>query len=334
MTNVLSNRFVLVVEGVSVGLALLTWPATVRAGPPKVGFDVSYSVECHEVTPEESAARDPQSKIIEARFQMSTLFGRGEESDIEELMYVIWSPEKRLRVVDFEPKTQVESEVTDAIEVIEKGENASSLDGSVNVQISPLGGVHLAPSAGASKMKKQNLERKYSRLPPKQLLLASGTTSREHGVFFKLKPSSQSSLEGQREFVCLFLVPKGWRGDYAYVDCNAKPRNRSPWTTPEGGGSRRALVGLYLQGDAEAREAVERLAHAHEAYVGASKSEAGGGARPGKDGGRLLPRFPGLSLVESVISDLAVEDEQIAKKKDEAWDSFMAALEDVARFTG
>jgi len=334
MTNALKHRCFLAVDGLLLGWAVWTWPATARAEPPIVGFDVSYSVECREATPIEFAEANPQSKIVEARFQVSSLLRRGTEKDIKELMYVIWSPEKRLRVLDFEPQTQVGSEVTDSIEVVETEEDMTSLNGSATVRIDPLAGIHVAPSAGASKMKKQHLEQRYSKLPPKHLLLASGTTHREHGVFFKLKPSSQTSLEGQREFVCLFVVPKGWRGDYAYVDCTATPRNRTPWTKPEQYGSRRVLVGLYLQGDAEAREAAERLAYAYEAYLNAGGPAQKGPLEPAKDTGGFLRGFPGLSLVESVIGDFALDDEEAARERDEAWKSFLIALEDLARFTG
>ncbi len=315
------------------GVTLLACSAAAQAGSPKVHFDVSYSVECREVTPEEFAETNPQSKIIEARFQVSSLLRRGQEKDVKELMYVVWSPEKRLRVVDFEPKTQLGSEVTEAIQVVQTGEKASSLDAGVNVKFEPWSGVHVSPSAGASKVSKENTQQKYSKLPPKQLLVASGTTRRQHGVFFKMKPSTQASLEGQKEFVCLFVVPKGWRGDYVYVDCAATTRDRTPWSSAEDCGSRRVLVGLYFQGDAEAKEAAERLAYAYESYVGASgrvaaKSESGG------DAGKLLRHFPGSSLVESVIDDLSAEKGEAAKKKDEAWDSFLSAIEDLSRFTG
>ena len=313
---------------------MLSWPASAHAAAPRIGFDVSYSVECRDVTPIEFAEANPESKIIEARFGVSALLRRGEEKEIKELMYRIWSPEKRLRVVDFEPKTRVGSEVTDSIAVVETEEGASSLDGSVSVQFSPLAGVHVAPSAGGSKMKKQILQQTYSRLPPKQLLVASGTTNREHGVFFKLKPSSQASLEGQREFVCLFVVPGSWRGDYAYVDCRARSRSRPPWTPGEECGSRRVLVGLYLQGDAEAREAAEGLAHAYEAYLKLDGRAPQGSPEPAKETETFLQRLPVTSLVGSVISDLSVENGKTAKKKDQAWQSFLSALDEIGRFTG
>ena len=90
-------------QWVLVGAAVLAWSAGAEAGPPKVHFDVSYSVDCRDVTPDEFAEKNPESKIIEARFQVSSLIERGKERDVGELMYVVWSPENRLRVVDFEP---------------------------------------------------------------------------------------------------------------------------------------------------------------------------------------------------------------------------------------
>ena len=224
-------------------------------------------------------------------------------------------------------------EVTDPIQVIETGEKANSFDGGVNVKFEPWAGVHVSPSAGASRVSKKKSEYKYSKLPAKRLLVASGTTRREHGVFFKMKPSTQDSLEGRKEFVCRFVVPKGWRGDYVYVDCTATSQDRTPWSSPDDCGSRRVFVGLYLQGDAEAKEAAERPAYALESYV------AAGGRVPGSRGSgqeavRLLRRFPGSSLVESVIDDLAIDKGKTARKKDEAWESFQSAVEELSRFTG
>ena len=328
------HRFGLTIDGVFLGTAAFAWLAAAHAGPPKVGFDVSYSVECRDVTPQDFAEANPNSKIIEARFQVSALVRRGKEQDIKELMYVVLSPEKRLRVVDFEPKTQMESEFTDPVQVVETGEDASSVDGSLSVQLSPLAGVHVSPSAGASKKSKNNRQEKYSKLAPRQLLVASGTIHRGHGVFFKLRPFSQVSLQGRKEFVCRFVVPKDWRADYVYIDCAAEPRGRSPWTTSEDVGARRALVGLYAQGDGEAREAAERLAYAYEAYNRLGGSRAGAGAEPAKEVGSLFRRLPALSLFESVITDLEGDDKKTSEKKDDAWESFSAAREELARLAG
>jgi len=133
-------------QGVFLGTAAFAWLATAHAGPPKVGFDVGYSVECRDVTPSEFAEAYPNSKIIEARFEVSSLVLRGEQEDIKELIYVIWSPEKRLRVVDFEPKTRMESEFTDPIQIVKTEENAATIGGRAAVEI-PLPSGDVCPSA-------------------------------------------------------------------------------------------------------------------------------------------------------------------------------------------
>lgn len=327
------HRFGLTFDGVFLSTAAFAWLAAAQAGPPRVGFDVSYSVECRDVTPQECAEANPQSKIIEARFQVSALVRRGEEEDVKELMYVVLSPEKRLQVVDFEPKTQMESEFIDPVQVVETDEDASSLNGSFSVEINPLSNLEVTPSAGASKTSKNNRQEKYAKLAPRQLVVASGTMNRGHGVFFKLKPFSQVSLQGRKEFVCRFVVPKDWRADYVYVDCAAEPRSRSPWPGSEPVGARRVLVGLYLQGDGEAREAAERLAYAYETYKRVATSRSGPGPEPAKEVGSLFRKIPPLSLFESVIEDLD-GGKKTAEKKDEAWESFSLAREQVARFAG
>ena len=334
MIHIRRSLLVLIAAGLFSGCTVLLCPAQSYADTARVAFDVSYSVPCRDVTPEEFAEANPGRKIVEARFQVSSLFRRGGEQDVQQLMYVIQSPERRLRVVDFEPKTQVESEVADTIQITKKGEDASTLDGSVSLHLSPMTAVQLTPSIGASKLKKEILEEKYSKLAPKQLLLASGTIDRGNGVFFKLKPSSQASLEGRKEFVCLFVVPKEWRGDYAYVECTAKPRSRSPWSTADNYGRTKTLVGLYLEGNVEARNAVERLAHAYEAYLRTGGPGEGGDKKPAAEVGVFLRRVSGLALVESVIDDLAVEDKRKLSRRDRAWNAFQTALKDVAQLTG
>jgi hypothetical protein len=314
------------------GTAALALLATARAGPPKVDFDVSYSVACRDVTPRDRAEAQPNQRLIEARFEVSALVRRGKESDVRQLMYEVSSPKQRLRVVDFSPKTQLESEFTDPIQVVDSGEDSTSLDASLSARLSPLGGVDLAPTAGASKLSKSNRQEKYSKRGPMQLVVASGTTNRGHGVFFKLKPFSQESLQGRKEFVCRFVVSKDWRADYVYIDCEAESQGKTPWTGSHHVGSRRVLVGLYLQGDSEAREMAERLARAYEDYRGARRAKGGFGAEAAGELGGLLRRLPGLGVVSSAVKEFSGDEG--GSREDEARESFLAAMEDLARLAG
>ena len=310
------------------GGVLLSLPLAARAAPPRIEFDVGYTIECRDVTPAEFAEARPESKIIEARLQISSLLRRGEEKDIKELMLSISSPEQRLRVADFVPKTELKSEVPGFIEVVKIDEDTTASEGAIrgstSVRFGPIDG-QVSPVLGTTKSRRHSLKETYEKLPPKQLFLASGTTNRGHGVFFKLKPSSQASLEGQKEFVCLFVVPENWRGDYTCIACRAKGYNRSLWTTVEECGRADVCVGLYLRGDAEARRAAGRLARAYEA----SCSRAAEGQPD--DLRELLQQIPGILSVHGVRENIERSGE---KPKAAARRALQEALDEMARLAG
>jgi hypothetical protein len=176
----------------------------VWSAAPEVTFDIPFTIECRDVTPKGFRETHPSEKIIEAKFRVSMRITKGIEKDIKDLVYVIDSPERRLNVSDFIPRTKLGSEVAGTISIVETAEN--SLGGALAVKY------EAAEATGQASQKKTRTE-SYTKLPPKELVLASGTVNREHGVFFKLRPSSDDSLEGMKEFACLFAVPKEWRGD-------------------------------------------------------------------------------------------------------------------------
>ncbi len=233
------------------------------AAHPEVTFDVSYAVECRDVTLDEFAATNPDEKIIEATYRVSVLMRAGCEQDLDELMFVIASPARRLRVVDFQPRTEVMTDIEGPIEIAGTVEDAESFDITLGGKASAsYGGVdgQLTPSAGVGTTHRTRSNESYKRLPPKQLLLASGTTEREYGVFFKLKPSTQASFEGMREFVVQYVVPRQWSGDWAVVQCVARATTKNYFREKQTEvGHRRVYVGLYQQGDVEAKAAARRL---------------------------------------------------------------------------
>jgi hypothetical protein len=54
----------------------------------------------------------------------------------------------------------------------------------------------------------------------------SGTSSEGRGVFFKLKRSSQTSLEGVHDLAVTFVVPADWQGGRVRVGCSARGLRR------------------------------------------------------------------------------------------------------------
>ncbi len=233
-----------------------------RADAPHVRFDVSYVVACRDVTPPEFAAMNPGERLVEAAFHISSLLNRGSEGDLSQLFFQIESPEKTVRVVDHLPRTELFTPYAGTIAVEKRTESGASIGLSARPNLEV---VSLDASAQASTKRGSNI--RYEMLPPQELLAASGTVDRERGVYFKLKPSSQTSLEGSRQFIVLFRVPAVWRGDVVHVHCRAEGIRRGLWRSLDtrescGGGS--FLVTLYTEGDEAARRTVANLVRCEE----------------------------------------------------------------------
>jgi hypothetical protein len=234
-------------------------PAAVQAAVtmPRVGFDAAGAVECRDVTTDEFATVNPNEKVIEARFRISILFEEGKQENLEDVMVVIESPEKRLRVTDFSPKTELGTDVSGPINATDTADHTDTAQANVGVNnIGHLGIVN----AQLTDTKRHVANRVYKQLPAKYLVLASGTTLGEHGVFFKIKASPQTSLEGAKEFTCWFVVPKQWRGDWCLLSCKARAYRKNYLVNKlEMCGQSDVVVGLYLAGDEQGKGLARRL---------------------------------------------------------------------------
>ncbi len=245
----------------AVGLTGATCPAV----ETKVVFDIPDKIECRDVTPEKCAAAHPNLKVIEAKFRISANFINGTEISVVDFIYLISSPEMRMQIQDYLPNTTLESTLTgDSIEVADTTESSAtnSEDAHVAYRVLTLGG-------SKNQSTKKTESDKYKQIVPKALVLASGTTNREHGVFFKLKPSKLASLEGGKEFTFLAIVPRAWKGDWCTVVCAARANKKAFFSSAVHlAGVEQAHVGLYLTGDHEASELAEKLCRVQEANGG------------------------------------------------------------------
>ncbi len=161
-----------------------------------------------------------------------------------------------MRLQDYLPNTTLESAVAeDQIEVTDASENSKATGVEAHVVYKPLalGGTH---TQGSKKSESSH----YKQIAAKDLVLASGTTNREHGVFFRLRPSRASSLEGGKEFTFLATVPRTWRGDLCTISCAARAKKTSVFSTSVvPAGADQTLVGMYLAGDLQAAALAEEL---------------------------------------------------------------------------
>ncbi len=253
----------------SLAAAVLLVSACAAAGP-QVSFDLAPKAACRPVSGAEAAKLHPGANVVEVTFDLSTRVS-GNEADLKQITIEIWSPDRELSIVGYSPSTTLQSEAVDGVIEVEQHQafGALSLEYALptaKIQAS-------AKNAGDSKVTEK-------KLAPKNLLLASGTFDRSHGVFFTLHPSSQESLQKSRQFVCQLEVPPGFRGDYLQLTCSAlarKPGVVHSLDSEVTAGSARFTIGIYLDGDSQARRAAETLAEKQLALarVAARAAEAG-----------------------------------------------------------
>ena len=232
-------------------------PATAEVA---VNFDVSYLVGCREVSPDESRKCDLQQKLVEADFQISTLI-RGNTDDLVECLIRIESLGECLQVVDYHPRTTLISDVTGKIGVERSRENSFNMGIGFTGKHDQV--VDLSGNASTSRGKRDSEKFQYELQPPLELVAASGTTSRGTGVYFKLRPSTRSSLEGGQQFKVVFRVSRSWRADSVGVVCEALGRRQGAgFVSPESlvaVGRAKFRVALHLAGDESAKRAAEKL---------------------------------------------------------------------------
>jgi hypothetical protein len=268
------GRFWRLWSGMALVMFSIAWPA--RAAQPKVSFDLGYVVECRDVTPQAFAMLHPDEKILEANLRISVRVEQGDEKDVEQLQFEITSPGERLRIIDFLPRTQMEADAADNIEVVKTSETIRSLGASIGTTLSfaaggpnAHGGVVTSalPAGNANTSHRNELKETTKKVPPGRPVVTSGTLENEHGVFFKLKRSVTGSFEGIKLLSFRFVAPGGWRGDWLVMSCQATGTvKRYFFKASELIGATKAFLALYSAGDGAAQRAALELAEAQEQY--------------------------------------------------------------------
>jgi hypothetical protein len=210
------------------GAAVIGFPGYAIAAS-YVEFDFARSAECRDVTPPERIDQVPDYRFVELVLPVSVRFRGLAPQDVEELDIEINGAAAGLRVIDFSPGTQLASEFAKQIETTTTTQRARSLDGTLGGGLPvPVSGLvaHISPSISAGISGSETATEKMNRLPPKHAIVVSGTSSEGRGAFFKLKRSSQTSLEGVHELRVTFVVPAQWKGGAVRVGCSARGKKR------------------------------------------------------------------------------------------------------------
>ncbi|MCA9177140.1 MAG: hypothetical protein KDB14_21775 [Planctomycetales bacterium] len=247
-------------SGPLLSAALLSLSAILIAAPlladTSVRFDAGQTVACHNITTPEFAADHPGEQLWEAKLEVSSLIS-GNERVLQHYFYQVDMIDQEIKFVDYLPQTTLESPYADPVNVERKDERSRSAG--ISVTWDTL--VKVAPTANAGT--KSSTQVRYNLLPPKEQVAASGTLRRSRGVYFKLRPSTQHTLEGGKEFALVFRTPAGWRAGAMLLRCEAKSTKKSFFKNETvSAGSGLFMLALYQAGDAEAKAAALRYAEA------------------------------------------------------------------------
>ncbi len=222
---------------------------------PWVQFDIAPTLACRQVVGEGEAVSEPGEALWEARFRVSSLFRHGAEDKMLQFLLRIESPDRALRVVDYEPKTTLASTLAGNVGVQRHKERSKSLGLVASGAFEPA----VKLSGNGSTGSRDVTDVRYELLAPRQLVASSGTVGRGAGVYFKLKPTRQSTLEGGKEYVVVFRAPADWRAGTVRVHCEslAVERGLTPLLNEHVTCRQAFSVTLFAGGDAEAKMAAE-----------------------------------------------------------------------------
>jgi hypothetical protein len=226
----------------------------------EVTFDLPSSVAFRDVTSKEFASQNEDFKIVEAKLRISARIDEGAPSELVDFLYVIRTT-SAMRVRDYFPKTTLESTVAaDQIEITADNEDSAASGLQMGGAVKPL------VLNGSSRQTSKKAESShFKQLAPRDIVLASGTSDREHGVFFRIRPSRTSSLEGAREFTIVAVVARSWRGEVLTLECTARGIKKTRFSSSTvTAGIDQALVGAYLSSDTTAAGFADELCSAQE----------------------------------------------------------------------
>jgi hypothetical protein len=270
---------------------------TAAAGtPPVVTFDVPFTVSCRSLRLDSSekasveaglrrmmdtvtwrrkgpAWNDPEKELIEVVIPISARMQAGTERDLKQCLYTLVDAVEpaTLSVEDWLPRTEMKTEYAKPIQFSKEGSANIGINLSAKYVVSATGQAGGQLKSGTT----------YEMLPPQEIVLASGTVQHGHGIFFKLKPSTQTTLEGVKSFSAILCVPRGWRGGSLKLECEAVGLDRAllPHLDREVMSGRAVFwVGLHLAGDAEAERLADNVARCQQELLdsfGQHRHEAG-----------------------------------------------------------
>lgn len=250
------------------GLSVASSLGTKVAAAELVTFDVPRTVDFQPVAGGPWGPAPTGMADFEMCMPVSTLVR--ETAHVDELFLRIDFPMGFVEIVDYLPRTAMETNVAGKISVEQRSENGQTVGLSASGAYDKL----ITGNATAGVNSKDSLAVKYDLLPPLELVTATGTLHRRSAAYFKFKASSRGTLEGERKVVLVLRAPLAWRAGYAVVTCRAegKRTNVPPLEDPRWHTQRSFLVAVYRRGDAQAQAVARQFSVSEQQLVASAGS--------------------------------------------------------------
>jgi hypothetical protein len=256
------TRYFLAMVVLVVGSSLTGWG--------QVAFDVNPIAPAREANALGTLTQLPNSRLVEVQLDVSALFTPGDSAVVSEYTVRIVSRHEEVQVADYSPRTELQSEILGAMQV------STNQDRVREAAIRGMGGYPGVGSAQGYAYFHDNQQESvhYARKPAMELVNAAGTLERRRGVYFKVKQSSQTTLEGARPFRIVFEVPQYWRADLLDVTIEAAGLDHATAKRPRVLSSQQFVVALYQEFDDHAARAASNYVRQQQSLLQHAKSFA------------------------------------------------------------
>jgi len=192
-------------------MLIAPWP-TLRGGA--ASDPISLDVPAMVPAARSDSGADQNLAEITIEIPVS-LLARDANLELEELLVAVyWASEPQL-VSHFAPDTQLVSDIEGPIQIQET--RSRNLSMGVKGQGDYAGTVGLKADAGMGTSSSTTTS--FSKKPELSLLATRGIIKRGTGIYFKFRPSTQTTLEGTQLLLVQFRVPRSWQAGLLRVDC-------------------------------------------------------------------------------------------------------------------
>ncbi|MDA7909238.1 hypothetical protein N9B68_01950 [bacterium] len=235
------------------GLFLALHLDLTAANDSGVRFDAPAMIAVRSIASNQSHdAESSSEKVIELLLPVTSEIGMRDRGNVSSFRFdIVWN-QQSYPLVNYAPKTQTSSEIEGLIDVEKNEDQARGIGGSLNGRFPEM----VNGSLKADLSSRTGSTVKYHERPQQDVLVASGTTNRGCGVFFRFHPSKQTTLEGGRDLVIAFRVPKTWSGGVIKLKCSVTGKRQiiGSWSDSFEE-SCMFVIPIYLEGDDQARDA-------------------------------------------------------------------------------